>query len=142
MAPPPNSYTTSWDSTANWLMRSDYWMRASFRRTSSTTSGLRCCRGGVDRALWGQEPNRQFLLRGLEKVNGEWSLICTGHNPESSSGQALLKLFRFGINQPRETRINSIVRCIRNIAEVVSPVMRAKLLIRHRLQPPTIVAAT
>ena len=39
---------------------------------------------------------RQFLLRGLEKVNAEWSLICTGHNPESSSGQALLKLFRCG----------------------------------------------
>ena len=32
---------------------------------------------------------RQFLLRGLEKVNGEWSLICTGHN--------LLKLFRNGV---------------------------------------------
>ena len=32
---------------------------------------------------------RQFLLRGLEKVNGEWSLICTTHN--------LLKLFRYGI---------------------------------------------
>ena len=31
---------------------------------------------------------RQFLLRGVEKVNGEWSLICTGHN--------LLKLFRSG----------------------------------------------
>ena len=31
---------------------------------------------------------RQFLLRGLDKVNGEWSLICTGHN--------LLKLFRNG----------------------------------------------
>ena len=31
---------------------------------------------------------RQFLLRGLEKVQGEWSLICTGHN--------LLKLFRCG----------------------------------------------
>ena len=31
---------------------------------------------------------RQFLLRGLEKVNGEWSLICAGHN--------LLKLFGFG----------------------------------------------
>ena len=30
---------------------------------------------------------RQFFLRGLEKVNGEWSLICTGHN--------MLKLFRF-----------------------------------------------
>ena len=31
---------------------------------------------------------RQFLLRGLEKVNREWSLVCAGHN--------LLKLFRFG----------------------------------------------
>ncbi len=31
---------------------------------------------------------RQFLPRGLDKVNGEWSLICTGHN--------LLKLFRNG----------------------------------------------
>ena len=31
---------------------------------------------------------RQFLLRGLGKVQGEWSLICTGHN--------LPKLFRFG----------------------------------------------
>ena len=31
---------------------------------------------------------RQFLMRGLEKVQGEWSLICTGHN--------LLKLFRLG----------------------------------------------
>ena len=32
---------------------------------------------------------RQFLLRDLEKVQGEWSLICTGHN--------LLILFRFGL---------------------------------------------
>ena len=29
---------------------------------------------------------RQFLLRGLEKVQGEWLLICAGRN--------LLKLFR------------------------------------------------
>ncbi len=29
---------------------------------------------------------RRFLLRSLEKVNAEWSLMCTGHN--------LLKLFR------------------------------------------------
>ena len=35
---------------------------------------------------------RQFLLRGLEKVKGEWLLICTGHN--------LLKLFRFGARLP------------------------------------------
>ena len=31
---------------------------------------------------------RQFLLRGLAKVNREWLLICAGHN--------LLQLFRFG----------------------------------------------
>jgi transposase len=31
---------------------------------------------------------RQFLLRGVEKVKGEWSLICTTHN--------LLKLWRAG----------------------------------------------
>ena len=35
---------------------------------------------------------RQFLLRGLEKVNREWLLICAGHN--------LLKLFRFGAGHP------------------------------------------
>jgi hypothetical protein len=23
---------------------------------------------------------RQFLMRGLEKVRGEWALICTAHN--------------------------------------------------------------
>ena len=34
---------------------------------------------------------RQLLLRGLEKVNREWSLISTGHN--------LLKLFRFGASK-------------------------------------------
>lgn len=35
---------------------------------------------------------RQFLLRGLEKVKGEWSLICTTHN--------LLKLWRSGKMDP------------------------------------------
>ena len=29
---------------------------------------------------------RQFLLRGLERVQGEWSLVCTTHN--------ILKLYR------------------------------------------------
>ena len=29
---------------------------------------------------------RQFLLRGVEKVRGEWSLVCTTHN--------ILKLYR------------------------------------------------
>ena len=39
---------------------------------------------------------RQFLLRGLAKVNREWLLICTGHN--------LLKLFRFGEGKPGKAR--------------------------------------
>ena len=34
---------------------------------------------------------RQFLLRGLDKVDMEWQLICASHN--------LLKLFRFGVDQ-------------------------------------------
>ena len=39
---------------------------------------------------------RQFLLRGLEKVNREWLLICAGHN--------LLKLFRFGAGMSGKVR--------------------------------------
>jgi hypothetical protein len=31
---------------------------------------------------------RRFSLRGLEKVRGEWNLVCLTHNP--------LKLFRSG----------------------------------------------
>ena len=49
---------------------------------------------------------RQFLMRGLEKVNGEWSLICTGHN--------LLKLFRCGRLAPGSawaTRLTERVGC-------------------------------
>ena len=49
---------------------------------------------------------RQFLLRGLEKVNGEWSLICTGHN--------LLKLFRFGVNLHRKARGDGPAQRIRD----------------------------
>ena len=41
---------------------------------------------------------RQFLLRGLEKVNREWLLICAGHN--------LLKLFRHGPGLPNRGRRN------------------------------------
>ncbi len=36
---------------------------------------------------------RRFLLRGLEKVDGEWHLIAATHN--------LLKLFRFQRSQQR-----------------------------------------
>ena len=76
---------------------------------------------------------RQFLLRGLEKVSGEWSLICTGHN--------LLKLFRFGAAQPRETPTNRFATNVPNIVEVVSTVRRTKLLVRQWLHPATIAVA-
>jgi hypothetical protein len=32
---------------------------------------------------------RQFLLRGLEQMRGEWKLVCLTHN--------LLKIFRHGV---------------------------------------------
>ena len=76
---------------------------------------------------------RQFLLRGLEKVSGEWSLICTGHN--------LLKLFRCGADQSRETPTNRLATSVRNIVEVVSTVRRTKLLLRQWLHPATIIIA-
>ena len=40
------------------------------------------------------------------RVNGEWSLICTGHN--------LLKLFRFGVNLHRKARVDGPAQRIRN----------------------------
>ena len=76
---------------------------------------------------------RQFLLRGLEKVSGEWSLICTGHN--------LLKLFRFGAAQLRETPTNGFAASVRNIVRVVGTVRRTKLLVRQWLHPATIIVA-
>ena len=43
---------------------------------------------------------------GQQKVTGEWSLICTGHN--------LLKLFRFGVNLHRKARVDGPAQRIRN----------------------------
>ena len=76
---------------------------------------------------------RQFLLRGLEKVSGEWSLICTGHN--------LLKLFRFGAAQSRETPTNRFAASVPNIVRVVGTVRRTKLLVRQWLHPATTIVA-
>ena len=76
---------------------------------------------------------RQFLLRGLEKVNGEWSLICTGHN--------LLKLFRFGVNLHRKARVDGPAQRIRNFAEVVSTTLFAKLSGGRPGQPAKLVVA-
>ena len=55
---------------------------------------------------------RQFLLRGLEKVSGEWSLICAGHN--------LLKLFRCGADLSGSARRNRSVRRNGEFAETVN----------------------
>ena len=71
---------------------------------------------------------RQFLLRGLDKVSGEWSLICAGHN--------LLKLFRSGVYQPGETPNDRFAGGIPSIAVEVSTVNRTKSLVRRRLRSP------
>ena len=76
---------------------------------------------------------RQFLLRGLEKVKSEWSLICTGHN--------LLKLFRFGVNPHRKARVDGPTQRIRNFAEVVSTALFAKLSGGRPGQPAKLVVA-
>ena len=61
------------------------------RRKLRTKKGRRCygLRKVLSEPVFGQIKQargyRQFLLRGKEKVSGEWQLICTGHN--------VLKLF-------------------------------------------------
>jgi len=61
------------------------------RRKLLTKKGRRCygLRKQVVEPVFGQIKQgrgfRQFLLRGMEKVNAEWQLICAGHN--------MLKLF-------------------------------------------------
>ena len=56
---------------------------------------------------------RQFLLRGLTKVNREWLLICVGHN--------LLKLFRFGVGQPPRMRADAAAGAVKQprLAEII-----------------------
>ena len=76
---------------------------------------------------------RQFLLRGLEKVNREWSLICTGHN--------LLKLFRYGADAPVAAQAKGAAESIRKSAGSANGVILEKLLGYQRLQPARIVVA-
>jgi transposase/signal recognition particle subunit SEC65 len=62
------------------------------RRKLKTKKGRQCygLRKELTEPVFGQIKQargfRQFLLRGKEKVSGEWQLICTGHN--------ILKLFK------------------------------------------------
>ena len=56
------------------------------RRKLRTKNGRKCyaLRKELPEPVFGQIKQargfRQFLLRGLDKVSGEWQLICTGHN--------------------------------------------------------------
>ena len=71
---------------------------------------------------------RQLLLRGLDKANSEWLLICTGHN--------LHKLFRSGARPP----VRLLTDSIGPLALAVTGGATAKLSWRKRLQPAEIVA--
>ena len=57
---------------------------------TKTGAAVYAARKGIVEPVIGQIKHargfRQFLLRGFEKVQGEWSLVCTTHN--------ILKLYR------------------------------------------------
>jgi transposase len=69
------------------------------RRTLRTTRGRQCYaqRKAIVEPVFGQIKQgrgyRQFLLRGMQQVRGEWALICTTHN--------VLKLWRVLAHRPR-----------------------------------------
>ena len=77
---------------------------------------------------------RQFLLRGLEKVGGEWSLICTGRN--------LLKLFGCGAGLPGRAPLDRSVRCRSDLAGIVNTIQSANRPWYEWLRPsPMVVEA-
>jgi transposase len=65
--------------------------RMSRKLHTKTGAAVYAARKGIVEPVIGQIKQargfRQFLLRGFEKVQGEWSLVCTTHN--------ILKLYRF-----------------------------------------------
>ena len=77
---------------------------------------------------------RQFLLRGLEKVSGEWSLICTGHN--------LLKLFRFGAAPRGKLRGNGPARGVKESTWTAGSTIFRRLSARLHLRPAGIVVVS
>ena len=64
--------------------------RMSRKLHTKTGAAVYAARKGIVEPVFGQIKQargfRQFLLRGFEKVQGEWSLVCTTHN--------ILKLYR------------------------------------------------
>ncbi len=69
---------------------------------------------------------RQFLLRGLDKVNGEWLLICLGHN--------LLKLYRAGFKLRAETGLRRTVEAASNPSEPMGDTIFRELMGHLRLR--------
>jgi hypothetical protein len=63
--------------------------------SSAEGKALYARRKGIVEPVFGQIKEvrgfRRFLLRGLEKLRGEWRLVCLTHN--------LLKLWRYGSAQ-------------------------------------------
>ena len=77
---------------------------------------------------------RQFLLRGLEKVEREWSLICTGHN--------LLKLFRFGAALPAKVRGNGPAGDVKESLRTAGRTIFKRLSARLNLRTAGIVVVS
>ena len=76
---------------------------------------------------------RQFLLRGLEKVNREWLLICAGHN--------LLKLFRHGPGLAGNGRCNTILSNRRSPRLTVGKLPRTLSVFTNPSRPTLVVSS-
>lgn len=76
---------------------------------------------------------RQFLLRGLDKVNGEWLLICLGHN--------LLKLYRAGFKLRAGTGLRLTVQPASNPPDPIGNAIFRRLMGHFRLQAANMVVS-
>ena len=113
--------------------------RGRMRRKLQTRRGRQryALRMGTVEPVFGQIKQgrgfRQFLLRGLDKVEAEWLLICTGHN--------LLKLLGSGFNRPGRAPGNGRPQSIDSPARVTKTPILAKLLGLDRLHQGKSVVA-
>ena len=113
--------------------------RGRMRRKLQTRRGRQryALRMGTVEPVFGQIKQgrgfRQFLLRGLDKVEAEWLLICTGHN--------LLKLFGSGFNRPGRAPGNGRPQSIDSPARITKTPILVKLLGLDRLHQGKSVGA-
>ncbi len=113
--------------------------RGRMRRKLQTRRGRQryALRMGTVEPVFGQIKQgrgfRQFLLRGLDKVEAEWLLICTGHN--------LLKLFGSSLNRPGRAPGNGRPQSIDSPARLTKTPILVKLLGLDRLHQGISVGA-